>query len=843
MSYFGDVLALSPEAFWEMQETVGTSAADASGNGHGGTYQAGGGSFTLGQATSYAECPFDVLFVPGGRVDPPSGQILFSSSDYTLLALINSTAVGGAFDRTIYGEAQGSGSFHYFRLTLDASTKKLSFERNGTNGAEIILMTSGAALNDGNDHLVAVVVSGLTVALYVDGVAVTTTGSITGTVTTSGVQANIAALTNVFGGTARNFDGEIASVAGWRSALTPTQILNLFTSLQGGGCTPPTNVTPPLIAGGSEVGDTETVTPGTWSGDATIVLTYQWYRFCGSGPEELIVGETNTTYVLAEADEGCDIFVRETATNSCPPAGTEDSNHVGPVTCGAPSEITPPTIVGVLASGHTLTGFTGTFTCDPTDFAYQWYLDCGGGPNPILGETNITITTDDTMVGCTLILGETPSSGSLVGAESFSAPFGPIQASVPAPTRFREPPPWRFVVLDLNTFETLSFLDHLATEKSVTYVLNQPAIAVGKVPSDEPEVNIPWPAPHSDPFLAEGNRALLGFRREGGTPNGPWVIRYTGRIEQLEDVAESDNAFSHYTAYDPLRYLFSRPVRNGADFSYTLPGVDGSSYTATRIDVIIGEIIHNTIVEDGFVGIDAGPLYGGTALWGGVIQPCDQIDINFSQGTTVGEAIQQLTSMNECDIILTPIYDPINRPGYLSELSIFTQAGSTIDDAIFAWDKPSRNLDGISRLIDGTTRANQVKMYAGQGGSATDGQNIPVKTDAASLAKFGSYFYQQFWPGQNVAGAVELLAESALAIRKDGRTTVAISPEPARAPIPFQEFYLGDRVPVYASKRFRQPIPPGGAEGIEYQRIYGIPILIADDETERIQSMLTSVQS
>ena len=69
----------------------------------------------------------------------------------------------------------------------------------------------------------------------------------------------------------------------------------------------------PVITGTTTVGQTLTVTPGTWSN--TPDLTYQWRR---SGSP--IAGETATTYVLAAADEGETISVTEKAINDGVPA-------------------------------------------------------------------------------------------------------------------------------------------------------------------------------------------------------------------------------------------------------------------------------------------------------------------------------------------------------------------------------------------------------------------------------------------------------------------------------------------------------------------------------------------
>lgn len=423
-----------------------------------------------------------------------------------------------------------------------------------------------------------------------------------------------------------------------------------------------------------------------------------------------------------------------------------------------------------------------------------------------------------------------------------TTPPDPPTPPTPDSTVYQSPY-WRFVVGDLQTFEVLSFLDKLASERTATYTLNQPAIATGKVPSDNPEINIPWPAADSDPFLAEGSRVLWGFRREG-LAEPFWTIRYAGMILQLEDDAQSDNAYTTYTAWDPWQYLFSRPVCN---LDGSLPGPNGISFTATRVDVIAAELLRNTIVNHGICGIDAGdgstgapPAYqdwGGTSYYTGTINAATSIDINFAQGTSVGDAWKQLCDAAYCDIILEPIYDPINRSGYLVQFNIYNEAGSERDDAIFAWDMPSRSLVGVHRLIEGSKRANEVKFFAGQGGSAAGGQTVPVQTDAASVTKYGEYWMQVFLPGQAVAAAVEALAAAQLALAKNGRTTVTFSPAPQRSPIPFLDYTLGDSVPVYASNRFRAPLANSDTV---YQRIYGIPLQIGDDATEQVQQMLTS---
>lgn len=380
---------------------------------------------------------------------------------------------------------------------------------------------------------------------------------------------------------------------------------------------------------------------------------------------------------------------------------------------------------------------------------------------------------------------------------------------------------WRFVVLRLSDWAVLTFLDEIATSKTVTPTLNQPTPATGQVPSDHPEINID--DTDGSPFLEEGVRVLIGLRREGGSP--PWKPRFAGLLMQVSDEAETDNAVTNYTAFDPWKILYSRPIMN-ADGS--LPGAEGISFTATDPAVIAATLLKRTIDHEGPVYIDAGGTYSGTAFWGGHLDSVTAIDANFEQATSVGEAWDQLCQMGVIDIQLEPIYDPINRPGYMTELSIYAQRGAERDGAIFAWDRPPNNLLRITRLVDGTQRANKVQFYAGD-----VSEPATLAQDATSISKYGKYWAQQVWTGQNVAAAVDALANLQLRLRKNGQTTITISPAADEAPVALLEYDVGDRVPVYASKRFRKPMSG-------YQRVYGIPIQIGDDMIEMVDQLLCS---
>lgn len=391
-------------------------------------------------------------------------------------------------------------------------------------------------------------------------------------------------------------------------------------------------------------------------------------------------------------------------------------------------------------------------------------------------------------------------------------------------------PPWRFIVTDLDTV-TLTFLDQIATKRQAVFTLNTPAHATGVVDASNPEVNLEHT--DGDPLLAEGNRLLYAFRREGGYDAdgnyAPWKCRFAGPILQIEDTVSQDQPTSAFTAFDPWMYLNSRPVVNADG---TLPGRDGLSFTA-RGSTIAQTLLRNTINIHGGCFIDAGVSNAGTSFYGEGGASMDAtavITINFQQGCTVGEAFTQLADTATIDFALRPIYDPRNRPGYCAELAIHQELGVDRDDSIFAWDLPSRSLLSINRLEDGTQRANEVQFFL-QGGIPAD-----LQSDLASVAKFGQYWSLQTFNGETTVESVDSYATEQLLIRKLRSTSIKIDPAPERSPVLFNEYNLGDTVQIYASKRLRKPFTGSG-------RVYSIPVDIDDNSVETVKELDFSADS
>lgn len=87
----------------------------------------------------------------------------------------------------------------------------------------------------------------------------------------------------------------------------------------------PVNLIAPSISGTAQVGQTVTVSNGTWANSPSS-YSYQWYRQGAVA----ITGATNSTYLLSGSEEGLTVYCSVTATNE---AGSTSVNTAvfGPI--------------------------------------------------------------------------------------------------------------------------------------------------------------------------------------------------------------------------------------------------------------------------------------------------------------------------------------------------------------------------------------------------------------------------------------------------------------------------------------------------------------------------------
>jgi len=378
-------------------------------------------------------------------------------------------------------------------------------------------------------------------------------------------------------------------------------------------------------------------------------------------------------------------------------------------------------------------------------------------------------------------------------------------------------PLWRFLITDLAG-AGITLLDHLASERMVTLKLNEAAEVTGTVPSDSNYVN----RLHTDgfPLLAEGVRQLYCFRRESETPPY-YTIRASTLVMQVNDAAASDDARSRFTAWDPWQYMMMRPALTGSLTTTGtartghLIGPDGAIYDSS---VAAGDIALDLINTAIAFANTAAPAAAQTLFLRNITD--DGLSGTFpsnwevQQGTSLGQALQDLCDTGYIDILLTPIYESA-APGALCDLDVLSQSAPYLGvgvfnyDAIFAWDRPGHNTVGMDNMFDGAGRANVIQGYRGQGGPPVINyvsSALPTAKDVPSIGDYGEYWNQTFYPGQETTAGVQALSEQQLLFRKTYKQTLTINPSPTRAPEPFVDYGLGDRVPVYASNRLRQAV-------------------------------------
>src|SRR5437763_1407563 len=137
----------------------------------------------------------------------------------------------------------------------------------------------------------------------------------------------------------------------------------------------PVNTAPPTSSGTTTVGQTLTASNGTWSNSPT-GFAYQWLRCNGGGNNcAEVANGTQKTYTLVGADAGHTMRVRVTATNADGSTSAQSAQTAvvaAATSSAAPKNTAPPTISGTATVGQQLTADPGSWSGNPTSFAYQW---------------------------------------------------------------------------------------------------------------------------------------------------------------------------------------------------------------------------------------------------------------------------------------------------------------------------------------------------------------------------------------------------------------------------------------------------------------------------------------
>jgi hypothetical protein len=167
--------------------------------------------------------------------------------------------------------------------------------------------------------------------------------------------------------TGKNAAGSTASAQSNATAVVTT-----------GAAAPPANTAYPVITlpvghTAPDIGDTLSVSNGTWTGSFPMTFTYQWKK-CNSptGSCFNIVGQTRNTFTVTSDLYGMTIRAEVTATNASG-AVAQNSESTKVVTAIAPFLRVTPQITGTVMVGQTLALTPGTWDGSlPLTFTYSW---------------------------------------------------------------------------------------------------------------------------------------------------------------------------------------------------------------------------------------------------------------------------------------------------------------------------------------------------------------------------------------------------------------------------------------------------------------------------------------
>jgi hypothetical protein len=161
VSYYDEVTADAPVAYWRLGEASGTTAADDTANNYDGTYV---GSPTLG-VTGAVAGNTSVTFNVAQYAEATGVEDLVT--DWTIEAWVKPASGGGSSGRTIYSRWASNAAGRQISIYIRASDNKIQVDVPFV----VAVLTGATALSDGTWYHVAVTRSGNLFTIYIDGVS------------------------------------------------------------------------------------------------------------------------------------------------------------------------------------------------------------------------------------------------------------------------------------------------------------------------------------------------------------------------------------------------------------------------------------------------------------------------------------------------------------------------------------------------------------------------------------------------------------------------------------------------------------------------------------------------
>jgi hypothetical protein len=375
---------------------------------------------------------------------------------------------------------------------------------------------------------------------------------------------------------------------------------------------------------------------------------------------------------------------------------------------------------------------------------------------------------------------------------------------------------WRFVLADSND---LSFIGELtqARGKQLDLMLNRPG-------------SCRFTIPLTDPLSYEIKpieTCILAFR---DVVAGVAQLRWSGPVWTIEEGLPDGNAnvgaVGWYEELNVARLLRDEKIYGATNPSTSAPWKDWE------------------IVQDVLATVNAQTDTTATVRptkieWGGYTDtgqvataPLDR-QKTFAKGTRAGQAIQELSDI-EAGFDMETQLDTLAVP-WTPKLYLWDKKGQDRPGVVFGYNTGARNLQSVSRNIDGSKTMNRM-LAQGKFGSALAEDTVPT----GGLTPIQRYGMFEEWANLSEVVNDNILlayAGAEVILRSHPLTTYSLVPFPVVeggfVPRLFDDYDIGDTV-YFSVKYGRLQLTKQAV------RVFGASISIDEESNERIQSLQTS---
>lgn len=315
-----------------------------------------------------------------------------------------------------------------------------------------------------------------------------------------------------------------------------------------------------------------------------------------------------------------------------------------------------------------------------------------------------------------------------------------------------------------------------AAGRRITFKRNAYAEAQCTISHEDEAASLFWGAVRNT-----GMPTLRTYRKPGtALATDPAVLRFNGYAAPFTEDAEDASTLSLI-----FRSPFGRLVGDGPGYGrFLVPGIgvaaDGTPlYYPPSTDA--GQI------AKGLIDLANTDSFTGLATTG-TIQASKNRERTYDVGQNIGEAVSNLSTG------LLDGFDFVERfveqGATLALFDVFASLGSDRPEVRFEYGADT--LSNV-RSVQRTTQPPVNVVYA----AGANGL-FSVRSDSASIARFGKW--PQYVTLTDVIEQTTLDDRAQALIRPNASRTVTFSPEPTLAPLPWDDYFLGDTVRFFARR-------------------------------------------